>query len=154
MLKRGFPIVAASAFVLLLLSGGAGRAQSSGVWVDYYPGYPFGFIPTAIAVAPQTYVAFYPPIFPPDAPVPFPALADEPATIEVIVPDDTVLIFDGHRTRQTGPYRHFTTPALVPGAKYHYTVEATFMRDGKPVTEKRRVEVSAGGQTSVTFPET
>lgn len=153
MLKRGFPVVAASAFVLMLASGGAGRAQMVGVWGgDYYPGYPFGFIPTAVAVDPMTYVAFYPPIFPPNAPVASPAPADQPATIEVVAPPDTVLTFDGHRTVQTGPYRHFTTPPLVPGAGYHYTVEATFTQDGEKVTQTRRVAVSAGGRTSVAFP--
>lgn len=121
-----------------------------------YPGYPFGFTPTSIAVDPMTYVAFYPPLFTTRAPVAAPAPGvvslDQPATVQVLAPADAVLIFDGHKTGQHGGYRLFTTPPLTPGEGYHYTVEATFLKDGKRVAQTQRVAVNAGGTTTVIFP--
>jgi uncharacterized protein (TIGR03000 family) len=155
MCKRGSLLAAATAGVLMF--AGVSRAQTVGIWSSgAYPGYPFGFIATSIAVDPMPYVAFYPPVFPPNTPVAAPASGlpspTDTATIEVFTAPDAVLTFDGHRTLQTGPFRRFTTPPLVEGKGYHYTVEATFTRDGQKVTEKQSVAVSAGGQTSVTFP--
>jgi uncharacterized protein (TIGR03000 family) len=134
-----------------------------------YPGYPFGFIPTSIAVDPMTYVAFYPPLLSTRAPVAAPApgvvaevqpvaalvpgvvSADQPATVEVVAPADAVLIFDGHKTAQTGSRRVFTTPPLTPGESYHYTVEAAFTQGGKRVEQRQRVAVRAGDTTPVVF---
>lgn len=155
MCKRGFLVAAATAGVLMF--GGAGRAQMVGFWSDgSYPGYPFGFISRSVAVDPMTYVAYYPPVFPPNTPVAVPSLPvptpSDSATIEVFTPSDAVLTFDGRGTHQTGHYRRFSTPPLVHGERYHYTVEAVFTRDGRKVTERQRVEVSAGGQKIVAFP--
>jgi uncharacterized protein (TIGR03000 family) len=121
-----------------------------------YPGYPYGFMPSSVAISPMTYVAYYPPVFTTRAPVAAPALgllpADQPATVEVVAPADAVITFDGQRTNQTGTHRLFTTPSLVKGSSYHYTVEATFTQDGKPVTQKQRVPVYAGGHALAVFP--
>jgi uncharacterized protein (TIGR03000 family) len=40
--------------------------------------------------------------------------------------------------------RQFATPVLEPGQTYYYTVRVEFNRDGKPVSETRRVLVRAG----------
>jgi len=49
------------------------------------------------------------------------------------------------------PVRSFDTPALEPGRKYFYTVRAELNRDGRTVVETRRITVSAGQETTVSF---
>jgi uncharacterized protein (TIGR03000 family) len=137
---------------------GSGYGMGMGTGLGTYPGYPYGFTPSSLAISPMTYVAYSPPVFTTRAPVVAPAAgllpADQPATVEVLVPDDAVITFDGRRTTQTGAYRLFTTPPLVKGKSYHYTVEATFLHGGKKVTQQQRVAVYAGGKTTAAFPMT
>jgi uncharacterized protein (TIGR03000 family) len=127
-----------------------------GMSLGTYPGYPFGFTATSLAIAPQTYVAYYPPLFTTRAPVVAPVAGvvspDLPATIEVIAPADAVITFDGHTTSQTGPHRLFTTPPLAKGESYHYTIAAAFLQDGKKLAQNQRVSVYAGGTTTAVFP--
>lgn len=138
-----------------LAYGGLGGGFGYG-GMGMYPGSPFGFNATSMAIAPMNYVAYYPPVFTTRAPVVAPSAgllpANQPATVEVNSPADAVITFDGQATRQTGTTRIFTTPPLVKGMSYHYTVEAAFTLDGKKVTQKQRVAVYAGGQTTAVFP--
>ena len=175
MVKRRFPLVSAGALALVLMSAATSRAQMIG-WTSWpggvgvYTGSPYDlvpsayFIPSSIAVDPMEYVAFYPPHYstraPVAAPVPSPLLApvavlpssDQEATVEVTAPADAIILFDSHKTSQTGNFRVFATPPLPAGRNYSYLVEATFQQDGKPVTQRQRVQVHAGGQISVLFP--
>lgn len=50
-----------------------------------------------------------------------------------------------------GASRTFQTPALRPGEKYCYVMEADVVRDGKPVTDRRTVVVEAGRVVEVDF---
>jgi uncharacterized protein (TIGR03000 family) len=113
-------------------------------------------IAAAPASAPLSYGARVTPVFTTRAPVAAPLQESVPteqaATVEITAPADAVIRFDGHKTNQTGTRRIFTTPPLPKGQSYHYTVEATFQRDGKAVTQSQRVQVSAGAQKSVVFP--
>jgi uncharacterized protein (TIGR03000 family) len=135
--------------------GGLGNG-GMGMGMGMYPGYPYGFTPSSIAVSPMNYVAYYPPVFTTRAPVVAPAMgllpSDQSATVEVVAPADAVITFDGHVTSQTGTHRVFTTPPLIKGESYHYTVAAAFTQDGKKVTQQQRVAVYAGGQTTAVFP--
>ncbi len=81
------------------------------------------------------------------------ALPDLQAQVEVQVPADAELWFDGHQTRQSGPTRSFHTPPLEKGQGYHYTVKARWMEDGKPVEQTQNVRVSAGSLVQVVFPK-
>ncbi len=47
--------------------------------------------------------------------------------------------------------RQFSTPQLVPGQAYYYTVRVEATRDGKPVSESRRVIVRAGEMIRESF---
>ncbi|HTU22257.1 MAG TPA: TIGR03000 domain-containing protein [Gemmataceae bacterium] len=138
-----------------LYYGGLGGGLGYGS-MGMYPGYPYGFMASSVAVAPMNIVAYYPPVFTTRAPVVAPAAgllpASQPATVEVKAPVDAVVMFDGHPTRQTGSFRLFTTPPLVKGKSYHYTVEAAFTQEGKNVTQKQRVAVYAGGRATAVFP--
>ncbi|MGH7169056.1 MAG: TIGR03000 domain-containing protein [Gemmataceae bacterium] len=135
--------------------GGMGMGMG-GMGMGMYPGSPYGFMPSSVAVAPMNFVAYSPPIFTTRAPVVAPAAgllpADQPATVEVNTPADAVITFDGQPTRQTGSHRLFTTPPLVKGKSYHYTIEAAFTRKGEKVTQKQSVAVYAGGRVSAVFP--
>jgi uncharacterized protein (TIGR03000 family) len=143
--------------------GGIGINYMPGIYdhAAYYLGPSTGFmssmygVPSSVAYSPMTYVAFYPPVYTTRAPVVAPAEgllpADLPATVEVIVPAGTTLRFNGQPTSQNGTHRVFTTPPLVKGQSYHYDVEATFPQDGKPVAQRQRVAVYAGGRVTVAF---
>jgi uncharacterized protein (TIGR03000 family) len=138
-----------------LYYGGLGAGLGYG-GMGMYGGSPFGFMPGSAAVAPMNIVAYYPPIFTTRGPVVAPPAgilpAKQSATVEVLAPADAVITFDGHPTQQTGSARWFTTPPLVKGKSYHYTVEAAFTEEGKKVMQKQRVAVYAGGQATAVFP--
>jgi uncharacterized protein (TIGR03000 family) len=78
---------------------------------------------------------------------------DQAARVEARVPAGAEVWFDGHRTNQTGTERTFHTPPLEKGRQYHYTVRARWTKDGQPVEETQRVEVSAGTRATVVFPK-
>lgn len=69
--------------------------------------------------------------------------ADNRAHITLHVPADAQVWFDGKATKQTGTVRSFHTPELTGGKKYHYEVRVRWIKEGKPVEEKRRIEVEA-----------
>jgi uncharacterized protein (TIGR03000 family) len=47
--------------------------------------------------------------------------------------------------------RTFDTPELQPGRSYFYTLRAQVQREGRAVTQTRRVDVAAGREVSVRF---
>jgi uncharacterized protein (TIGR03000 family) len=75
-----------------------------------------------------------------------------PATIVVRLPADAVLTIDDRPTRSTSAVRRFDTPPLPPQGQYSYTLKASAVRDGRPVTATKQVMVSAGQQTEVSLP--
>jgi uncharacterized protein (TIGR03000 family) len=79
--------------------------------------------------------------------------SDLAAQVEVQVPPDAELWFDGHKTSQSGPTRMFHTPALDRGQGYRYTVKARWTEDGKPFEQTQTVRVSAGARVRVIFPK-
>jgi uncharacterized protein (TIGR03000 family) len=73
------------------------------------------------------------------------------AVIDLRVPADAQVWFDGDATNQRGPNRVFTSPPLDPGKAYHYDVKARWTENGRPVERTRRVDVRAGQHTTVDF---
>ena len=73
------------------------------------------------------------------------------ALIEVRVPPDARVSFDGDGTTQTGTDRLFSSPPLSSGQAYHYTVKARWEQNGRQVERTRRVEVRAGQRSRVDF---
>jgi uncharacterized protein (TIGR03000 family) len=70
------------------------------------------------------------------------------ASIEVHVPPDAELWFDGTKTQQTGAVRQFVTPSLPEGKTSEYEVRATWTDpEGKQVVRTRQVQVSPNQQT-------
>jgi uncharacterized protein (TIGR03000 family) len=74
-----------------------------------------------------------------------------PALIDVTVPADAVLSFQGKTmTEETGALRQFQSPPLNPGRTYSYDVRATWKDDnGREVTRTRHLTVRAGDRLSV-----
>jgi uncharacterized protein (TIGR03000 family) len=77
---------------------------------------------------------------------------DTAALLDVRVPANAELWFDGYKSKQTGPQREFRTPPLTTGKKYTYTVRAKWVADGKPVEERREVSFTPGQHVKVAFP--
>jgi uncharacterized protein (TIGR03000 family) len=71
------------------------------------------------------------------------------AAVDVRLPADAELRFDGVRVGQTGTLRRFMTPALVPGTDYAYDVAASWNEGGREVTRNRRVNLRAGDRVTV-----
>lgn len=129
----------------------AGTAYSGWSSNPYYNGQAaaMGLMSPRYGYNPQpamSYVAYSTPSR--TVPVSF-TVPDQPASIEVLVPADAELWFDGHKTSQTGTTRYFTTPSLEKGHGYHYDLRARWTQDGKAVERTRRVNVYAGGRVVV-----
>ncbi len=73
------------------------------------------------------------------------------AQINVQVPANAKVWFDGTATEQQGTNRVYASPPLTPGSDYHYTVKAQWREGDKDVTQLRRVDVRAGANVTVDF---
>lgn len=74
-----------------------------------------------------------------------------PALIEVHVPADAQVWFDGDSTSQTGLERSFRSPPLQPGQDYSYEVKARWTENGKDIERTRKVRLHAGERVLVNF---
>jgi uncharacterized protein (TIGR03000 family) len=75
--------------------------------------------------------------------------AGEPARVNVLVPSEATLTIQGQRMTQTGSYREFVSPPLVPGQDYTYTLRATWNENGREASAERAVHVAAGSRIDV-----
>jgi uncharacterized protein (TIGR03000 family) len=79
------------------------------------------------------------------------AADDHAAVIDVRVPADAVIQFDGRQTTTTGPERRFVSPPLTPGKEYVYQVSVRWHKGGREVTRTRSPSVRAGERLNVAF---
>ena len=84
-------------------------------------------------------------------PLVHPAAGPAPASLVVRLPADARLTIDGGPTRSTGATRWYASPPLEPGQTFHYDLKAEVTRNGKRLTETRRVAVRAGQASAVTM---
>jgi uncharacterized protein (TIGR03000 family) len=75
------------------------------------------------------------------------------AKLVVELPADAKLFIDDMPMKTTSGVRAFNTPTLEPGQAYYYMVRVETMRDGKPVSETRRVIVRAGMTARADFKD-
>jgi len=73
------------------------------------------------------------------------------ALIDVRLPAVGELRFEGVRMNQIGTLGRFVSPPLVPGQTYRYEVSATWMQNGRPVTQNGHVMIRAGDRITVDF---
>jgi len=74
-----------------------------------------------------------------------------PAKVQVSLPPDATLLFNGVSAKGTGAVRTFSTPTLQPGQDYGYDLTAEVMRNGRMERHTERVVVRAGETTQVTL---
>ena len=80
-----------------------------------------------------------------------PSRTDGGALIDVRVPSEAQVWFDGDKTAQTGDERQFKSAPLPVGRLYHYEVRARWTEGGQVKDETRKVPVSANRVTDVDF---
>jgi uncharacterized protein (TIGR03000 family) len=120
----------------------------------YGPGYAGsylapGYVSSGMTVLPGNTTSFY---YQPGTQLGA-AVSPNAALIDVRVPPDAQVTFDGDATTQTGPNRVFSSPPLEAGKSYHYDVKARWTQNGRPVERTRRVDVRAGQRTTVDFTQ-
>lgn len=71
-------------------------------------------------------------------------LSSNRAKLVVEVPANSKLFIDDKLMKNASGVRSYNTPALQPGQAYYYIVRVETVRNGKPVSETRRVIVRAG----------
>jgi uncharacterized protein (TIGR03000 family) len=127
-------------------AGGTG-GRSDSFFVSPSPAY-YDYAPAFSSSAPSTRSQAY--YYAPGEASP----ANDTVTINVTVPADAKISFDGSTTVQKGKQRQFVSPPLQAGEKYTYDVQANWKQDGREVTQKRRITIHAGDVVNLTFPET
>jgi uncharacterized protein (TIGR03000 family) len=75
------------------------------------------------------------------------------AKVVIEVPADAKLYIDDQLMKTTSERREFRTPALKKGETYYYEVRAEVMRDGKPISETKKVVVRAGEEATANFKD-
>jgi uncharacterized protein (TIGR03000 family) len=78
-------------------------------------------------------------------------LAPNRARLIVELPADAKLYIDDQAMKTTSGRRTFHTPDLQRGQTYYYMVRAEVVRDGKPLSEERRVILRAGDVVRADF---
>jgi uncharacterized protein (TIGR03000 family) len=74
------------------------------------------------------------------------------AHVTVSVPVGARVWIDDKPTDPTGTYREYTTPPLAPARRYAYAIKASWIDNGREVTQTQKVQVSAGDYANVRFP--
>jgi uncharacterized protein (TIGR03000 family) len=75
------------------------------------------------------------------------------ARLIVELPADAKLYIDDHKMKTTSTQRAFSTPNLQKGQTYYYMLRAEMVREGKKVSETKRVLVRAGQEVRAKFDE-
>jgi uncharacterized protein (TIGR03000 family) len=136
--QQGWPINGAN----WDLYGGRGRSSwpSSG---SYSPSRYSGSYYAAYPSSMGTYSSYYPPTAE--------SSKERSAVVNLRVPSDARIWFDQSQTKQTGTIRSFESPPLEVGSEYAYQIRIQWKRDGKDITETRRVTLHAGDVIHLTL---
>jgi uncharacterized protein (TIGR03000 family) len=135
---------------------GYGYGGYSGGYGGYAPGYyapsysyAAPYYDSSAAVAPSTtYQSYYP------SGAAASGTAANTAMVQVILPSpDAQVWFNDSKTTQIGTMRHYATPPLTPGQSYTYTIRASWMANGQPVTQTHEIHVQAGQPAVVNFTQ-
>jgi uncharacterized protein (TIGR03000 family) len=71
------------------------------------------------------------------------------AAIQVHLPADAEVWFEGRKMEQSGNWRTFFSPALERGVDYTYHIKARWTQNGRQVERKRTVTVHAGDRIHI-----
>jgi uncharacterized protein (TIGR03000 family) len=72
------------------------------------------------------------------------AASSQPARVIVELPEDAKLFVDDQEMKTLSAKRVFRTPSLEPGQTYYYILRAEVARDGKSLSQTKRILVRAG----------
>ena len=148
MLRRFFAI-ASFAILGTLSTVGIGQAQSSRQGTYLYQGTPSWYSSSPAVAYPS---AVYPSANAENSRSFYPGSVDpDKVLINVTVPADAKIMFQGAKTAQTGGSRRFLSPSLEAGYRYSYSVQATWKENGKEVSQTRSIAVQPGDVVQVTF---
>ena len=79
------------------------------------------------------------------------SLRERSILVNLRVPRDAKIWFDENPTNQTGTMRSFESPPVAAGRDYVYDIRIEWKRDGKNITQTRRVKVHAGDVINLTM---
>jgi uncharacterized protein (TIGR03000 family) len=79
------------------------------------------------------------------------AAATGDASIKVSLPADAKVFVNDAPTTSTGAERSYVSHGLRDGLTYSYAIRVQYDKDGKPVTEDKTVQLTAGKSVSLTF---
>ncbi len=80
-------------------------------------------------------------------------VAADRARVVVDLPADAKLYVGGRLSKSTLEQRHMETPELTPGKTYTYELRVELVRDGKPITETKKIAVRAGEVVRANFKD-
>jgi len=124
---------------------GYGYGSYAPSYSDY--GYGYGY-PSTDVINNYNYVS------PALSSTPAQAPADNAIHLQLIVPENAQVLFNGAATTQTGTVREFVSPPLTPGQSYTYHVTARYTgADGRPVEETRDVVARPNDWYTVDFTQ-
>jgi uncharacterized protein (TIGR03000 family) len=89
----------------------------------------------------------------PPAPKPQTGSTGAAAKVTVELPVDAKLFIDDQLMKATSAKRVFRTPVLDPGQAYFYMVRAEVDRDGKKLTQTKRVIMRPGEDVKAVFTD-
>jgi uncharacterized protein (TIGR03000 family) len=160
--RIGLPAIAG---LSLLLIGGSAKADTqgwplAGSWDTHggssFRSYSRSYYPTYQGAGPE-YLGYYnsaaPGGFGPAIGAYYGSTAAEdyyasprkrPVRVNLRVPSDAKISFDGNQTNQTGTMRSFVSPPVDVGPEYAYQIQVQWKHDGKDVTQTRQISVHAG----------
>ena len=81
------------------------------------------------------------------------AVAPNRARLIVDAPADAKLYIDDTAMKTQAEHRSYQTPDLEPGQTYYYEVRVEVQRDGRPVSETKRILVRAGQEVHADFTD-
>jgi len=74
-----------------------------------------------------------------------------PVRVNLRVPSDAKVWFDGSQTNKTGTIRSFESPPVDVGPEYAYQIQIQWKQNGKDVTQTRQIKVHAGDVINLTM---
>ncbi len=77
---------------------------------------------------------------------------DHAAHLQLLVPENAEVLFNGTRTTQTGTTREFVSPTLPAGKQFDYTIAVRSIdANGKVIVDERVIHVRANDWFQVDF---
>jgi uncharacterized protein (TIGR03000 family) len=135
----------------LLVTVGQSYAQQNSTVFPWQGGGQGGSSIYRDAAFPPAAPAFYPPAAVESSRAFYPSAAtSDKVLVNVTVPANAKVTFQGANTTQTGTYRRFVSPLIAAGYQYAYEIQAVWTENGREVRQTRSIPVQPGDVVNVT----